>query len=454
MHLKNREGVEKYFIKKDWLENRKDGISAMIRIKNEEEFILPSIQSVLGFFDEIIVTLNGSEDNTENIIRNINSDKIKIYQYPFKMHHNGPGHRDIPEDSIHDLAYYYNWSLSLTSRSFVCKWDGDMIATPNMVADLSNYKKFGKTFFHGINLSGDHISHFSPDLVATFEPRVFKVCPESYYIQGDFCEVLNNYSSSESKIDKRCYLHFKNCKRIETATQVWPDNWMDVPHFKRLNERRKVYNEVYPEPLKNKIIRDAIGEAKKVEDLKSQKQVMGDMADIFFSLKKKDIVGDMCEIGVKAGKTTVFISNMMMSLFPNWELYSCDPLNDKFASGGLNTDGANNIGKFREKFCEHISKLSNHKHFFIPSCELKKEIEGRKFNFVYIDGEHSEAAVNSDFGMMFPYVVKGGVIAIDDYKNQAWPGVTKAYRSILDKYKGKISIIISDDKTSFLEKLV
>ena len=119
MHLKNREGVEKYFIKKDWLENRKDGISAMIRIKNEEEFILPSIQSVLGFFDEIIVTLNGSEDNTENIIRNINSDKIKIYQYPFKMHHNGPGHRDIPEDSIHDLAYYYNWSLSLTSSSFV-----------------------------------------------------------------------------------------------------------------------------------------------------------------------------------------------------------------------------------------------------------------------------------------------------------------------------------------------
>jgi glycosyltransferase involved in cell wall biosynthesis len=83
-------------------------------------------------FDEIVCVDNGSEDNTLEVVREFKErrdkeSKIKLYAYPFKISRCGPEHFDTPEDSIHSLTYYYNWTLSKCSLKYVCKWDGDMI---------------------------------------------------------------------------------------------------------------------------------------------------------------------------------------------------------------------------------------------------------------------------------------------------------------------------------------
>lgn len=53
-------------------------ITAHTIVKNEDVWVWFAINSVLEFVDEVLVTVNGSSDNTERIIRSINSSKIKL----------------------------------------------------------------------------------------------------------------------------------------------------------------------------------------------------------------------------------------------------------------------------------------------------------------------------------------------------------------------------------------
>jgi len=110
----------------------KHGVTAMLRVKNEEAKIAYSLRSIIDSFNEIILVDNGSLDATVEIVRKLKSeidreDKIRIYSYPFQIARCGPEHFATPEDSVHSLVYYYNWALSRCSLKYVCKWDADMV---------------------------------------------------------------------------------------------------------------------------------------------------------------------------------------------------------------------------------------------------------------------------------------------------------------------------------------
>ncbi len=129
--FKNSEGFFNFnFILRDtW---RRDGVSAILRVKNEEDKIYYCLHSIIRFFNEIILVDNNSDDRTLDIVREFKTredqdDKIKIYFYPFRVARCGPEHFRTPEDSVCNLAYYYNWTLSKCSFKYVCKWDGDMV---------------------------------------------------------------------------------------------------------------------------------------------------------------------------------------------------------------------------------------------------------------------------------------------------------------------------------------
>lgn len=144
---KQQELKERFIIRNQKFENRegflnfnftlsatgkKKGVSALLRVKNEESKIHHCLSSIYDLFDEIVLVDNGSTDGTMEIVRNLKrqedrKDKIKIYSYPFKLARLGPEHFDTPEDSVHIISYYYNWVLSQCSRKYVCKWDGDMV---------------------------------------------------------------------------------------------------------------------------------------------------------------------------------------------------------------------------------------------------------------------------------------------------------------------------------------
>ena len=131
--FRNREGLKNFDF--TLFESRgKDGVSALLRVKNEAEKIHYCLISIYDLFDEIILVDNASEDGTLEMVRQFKArvdkeDKIKIYYYPFTIARCGQENFETPEDSVFSLAYYYNWALSKCTCNYICKWDGDMVLT-------------------------------------------------------------------------------------------------------------------------------------------------------------------------------------------------------------------------------------------------------------------------------------------------------------------------------------
>lgn len=112
--------------------NKHQGVSAMLRVKNEGEKIIFCLNSIINLFDEIVLIDNHSTDKTVEKVRVFKQtrdpkDKIKLFAYPFQVARCGSENKKTPESSVSSLAYYYNWALSHCSYRYVCKWDGDMI---------------------------------------------------------------------------------------------------------------------------------------------------------------------------------------------------------------------------------------------------------------------------------------------------------------------------------------
>jgi predicted O-methyltransferase YrrM len=54
---------------------------------------------------------------------------------------------------------------------------------------------------------------------------------------------------------------------------------------------------------------------------------------------------------------------------------------------------------------------------------------GQPFDFVYLDGDHREAAVSRDISIVWPLLAAGGALLADDY---GWPGVRAALGKFLE----------------------
>lgn len=125
---------------------KRQGVSAMLRVKNEESKIYYSLKSIYKLFDEIVLVDNASTDRTLEIARAFKThedkdDKIKIYFYPFEIARCGDENYATPEDSVHSLTYYYNWALSKCSCRYVCKWDGDMVLRSEVRGSFRRFLK-------------------------------------------------------------------------------------------------------------------------------------------------------------------------------------------------------------------------------------------------------------------------------------------------------------------------
>lgn len=79
-----------------------------------------------------------------------------------------------------------------------------------------------------------------------------------------------------------------------------------------------------------------------------------------------------------------------------------------------------------------LEKYSNVAHMRTTSEEAAQRfmMNDIKFDLVYIDADHSQAAVSKDLSLWVPLVRKGGIIAGHDY-DHAHPGVMIAVDEIL-----------------------
>ncbi len=119
-------------------------IAVVIVNWNGKQDTLETIESLRASDHEdfrMIVVDNGSTDGTADVARRVAeevgaSDRLEVHHYPFAVARCGQEHLDTPGASVHNLAYFYNWSFSHVRTAYALKWDGDMVLTDTAVGAL------------------------------------------------------------------------------------------------------------------------------------------------------------------------------------------------------------------------------------------------------------------------------------------------------------------------------
>ena len=103
--------------------NRKDGVSGFMRLKDEEQFIERVVLSWINYVDELIIVYNNCSDNTPNILKKIEKqfpNKIKLYHYlPKVFPFNTKEFVETDEDSINSFFLAESISKLLSESNSV-----------------------------------------------------------------------------------------------------------------------------------------------------------------------------------------------------------------------------------------------------------------------------------------------------------------------------------------------
>lgn len=116
--------------------NLKNGLSGLIRAKNEARFLGGCIDSCIDSLDELIVVYNDCSDGTEEVLAEKVKqypDKLKVYPFNHKiLSHNLSKEEfeyaiSLPEDSVRLHATQCNYALSKVSYKYAMKIDPDQV---------------------------------------------------------------------------------------------------------------------------------------------------------------------------------------------------------------------------------------------------------------------------------------------------------------------------------------
>lgn len=217
--------------------SRRPGLSAMLRVKNEGEWLAASLESIIPWCDEIVICTQPSEDETLGIasVYAERNKHITVHNYPFDSWPNGPGYRDQNPNHPESRTYFYNWALEKTTRSHVIKWDGDMVAQDWLGVAIHELLEHGE---HNIRLRGLNLSDVWPRMMLSKYPLcptdgVFLVTDATRFVNGPCSERL--IGTGPGRVITDAFLHFKWCKA--SARQAWPEDWQEIEHFRAIDKR-------------------------------------------------------------------------------------------------------------------------------------------------------------------------------------------------------------------------
>lgn len=113
-----------------------EGISFIVRVRNEEETLEQSLQSLQGLTipHEIIVILHRCTDRSKEIASQF---QVRIIEYEIPLSRAGLETMATDEDSVHSIVHYNRWCFSHAQYVWIFRWDADFIATPELRSYLN-----------------------------------------------------------------------------------------------------------------------------------------------------------------------------------------------------------------------------------------------------------------------------------------------------------------------------
>lgn len=191
-------------------------ISAVIRVKNGQEYIESSILSISPLVSEIILVDNLSTDDTKSIVDRLAVElvgvcDIKYFTYSEKLAVAGNGYlRRVESGEGASLASYYNYCFGLATCEYVMKWDAHLLLFPNAIEKIQRTIASGlydAIKFRGIELYGKVLSR---------EISLYRNDGSIYYCDSEHYEVINiNRNIRVASIYKPIFLHLKRLSYIK-----------------------------------------------------------------------------------------------------------------------------------------------------------------------------------------------------------------------------------------------
>lgn len=202
-------------------------ISAVMRVKNEVEFLKQSINSIIDLVDELVIVDNCSTDGSADVIAEFSRrfpQKVKALSYPHRIARYGEEMVMLAatrrgKKSPSFLPNFYNWTTAQCTGPYILKWDGDTIATDALASTLKRFRQSRtQILWHaGINLHADRTCYIAGRPLEDMEPRLFYRPLSTYNYYLGYCETLwspylRHYSSFYEQEPEPLYFHMKFCK--------------------------------------------------------------------------------------------------------------------------------------------------------------------------------------------------------------------------------------------------
>lgn len=128
-----------------------NGISFIVRVKNEENVLEESLRSLKGLTTpyDIHVVLNNCTDSSKQIAEKLKDEgfPISIYEYNIPISRAGYELLVTDKDSIHSMTYYTQWCYKKATLPWIFRWDADFILTDKM-KDFINNNKWNEADIH------------------------------------------------------------------------------------------------------------------------------------------------------------------------------------------------------------------------------------------------------------------------------------------------------------------
>jgi hypothetical protein len=150
--------------------SRRKRVSAMVRVRNEEEFLVASVRSIAPFVEEIVILDNASTDATPELIRSLARElpAVRTASYPHKIARVGSEKLAVvraerrPSPGL--MSTYSNWAMRQCSCPFILRWDADMIATDGFAAAIEEWHagRYVSLALGGVNLHPDRDHLLAP----------------------------------------------------------------------------------------------------------------------------------------------------------------------------------------------------------------------------------------------------------------------------------------------------
>jgi predicted O-methyltransferase YrrM len=140
--------------------------------------------------------------------------------------------------------------------------------------------------------------------------------------------------------------------------------------------------------------------------------------------------GDVLEIGVHHGLSALISASLRGR---GRKFYAVDLFEDQ-QNLNISQSGHGSEAAFYATMQAFYGDLDFLEVVVGPSASLSAKALGNDFTFCHIDGGHSAAETYQDIGLCYELLRPGGLLALDDYFNAFWPGVSEgAIRFALER---------------------